>query len=65
MGAGDAFCAGILAGIHEEWDMARSLRFATAAGAAALREPDATSGICDAQQLWEFFERFPLRDITL
>jgi len=65
VGAGDAFCAGILAGIHEKWDIPRSLRFATAAGAASLQEPDATSGVCKAQQLWDFFERFPLRDIIL
>ena len=64
VGAGDAFCAGILAGIHEKWDISRSLRFATAA-AASLQEADSTSGVCKAQQLWDFFESFPLRDITL
>jgi sugar/nucleoside kinase (ribokinase family) len=65
VGAGDAFCAGMLAGIHEQWDIARSLRFATAAAAASLREADSTSGVCDAKQLWDFFDRFPLREITI
>ena len=65
VGAGDAFCAGILAGIHEGWDMPRSLRFATAAAAASLREADATSGVRNEQQLWEFYDRYPLRDAQL
>jgi sugar/nucleoside kinase (ribokinase family) len=41
-GAGDAFCAGLLLGLHEEWDLARSLRLATCAAARCLSRPGCT-----------------------
>lgn len=65
VGAGDAFCAGVLAGIHEQWDIPRCLRFATAAATASLQESGSTPGVCDATQLWGLFDRFALRDIAL
>jgi sugar/nucleoside kinase (ribokinase family) len=65
IGAGDAFCAGLLAGIHEEWDLDRSLRFGTAAGAISLRESDATSGVRSAEEIWTLFDQYPLRDIAI
>ncbi len=65
LGAGDAFCAGVLAGIHENWDLSRSVQFATAAGAAALGHPSTTAGVGTASEVWELIERFPFRRIEL
>jgi len=41
-GAGDAFCAGMLLGIHEGWDLRRSLRLAVCAAARSLSRPGCT-----------------------
>jgi len=41
-GAGDAFCAGLLYGIHERWDLARSLRLGVCAAAMSLSRPGCT-----------------------
>lgn len=65
VGAGDAFCAGILAGIHEGWDLARSLRFATGAGAAALAHPSTTEGVGPAHEIWALLDRFDQRSISI
>lgn len=45
VGAGDAFCAGVLYGLHEGWLPARSLTLGQRAAAATLRAPTATGGI--------------------
>ncbi len=65
VGAGDAFCAGILAGIHEGWALRRSMQFATAAGAAALGHPTTTGGLVSAAEIWKLFERLPLLNVAL
>lgn len=45
VGAGDAFCAGALYGIHQGWPPARCLDLAHRAAAASLRGATATEGI--------------------
>lgn len=45
VGAGDAFCAGILFGIHEDWPVENSLRLAHRAACAVLKSNTATGGI--------------------
>lgn len=45
VGAGDAFCAGCLHGLHEGWPPERSLALAHRAAAAALSGATATDGI--------------------
>ncbi|MFC7704529.1 carbohydrate kinase family protein [Plastorhodobacter daqingensis] len=45
VGAGDAFCAGVILGLHEGWTPARALALGHRAAAAALRSPTATGGI--------------------
>jgi sugar/nucleoside kinase (ribokinase family) len=47
-GAGDAFAAGILLGIHEGWPVERSLALGAAAAAACVRSPGTSDGIDDA-----------------
>src|SRR5213592_563048 len=44
-GAGDAFCAGVLFGLHEGWDLARCLAPAVCVAAASLSHPTCTGGI--------------------
>ena len=44
-GAGDAFCAGGLWGLHEGWDLSRSLRTGVCLAAAALSDPTCTAGV--------------------
>ena len=51
-GAGDAFCAACLYGLHEAWDDERVLRFAAAAAACNLSAPDAVSGMRSAGEVW-------------
>ena len=44
-GAGDAFCAGALLGLHEGWELPRCLETGVAAAAASLLEPSCTAGM--------------------
>jgi sugar/nucleoside kinase (ribokinase family) len=61
-GAGDAFLAGMLAGIHEGWSLERSMRFATAAAATCLRHPTTTGGVGTAEEIWRIAETMPVRE---
>ena len=44
-GAGDAFAAGVLMGLHEEWDLERSLQTGGCLAAACLSHPTCTAGV--------------------
>ncbi len=44
-GAGDAFCAGVLLGLHESWELKRCLEAGVCAAAASLSEPNCTAGM--------------------
>ena len=44
-GAGDAFCAGVLWGLHEEWELSRSLFIGVCVAAASLSDPTCTGGV--------------------
>jgi sugar/nucleoside kinase (ribokinase family) len=44
-GAGDAFCAGFLLGIHEGWETKRCLETGVCLAAACLTEPTCTGGV--------------------
>jgi sugar/nucleoside kinase (ribokinase family) len=44
-GAGDAFCAGVLLGLHEGWDLPTCLHTGTCAAAACLTHPTCTEGL--------------------
>jgi sugar/nucleoside kinase (ribokinase family) len=45
VGAGDAFCAGVLLGLHEGWDLARCLLTGVCIAAACLSHPTCTDGV--------------------
>ncbi len=44
-GAGDAFCAGLLLGLHEGWETSRSLLTGVCLAAASLSDPTCTAGV--------------------
>jgi len=44
-GAGDAFCAGVLMGLHEHWDLPRCLQTGVCVAAASLSDPTCTAGV--------------------
>jgi sugar/nucleoside kinase (ribokinase family) len=50
-GAGDAFAAGLIVGILEQWSLERSLRFASMVGALACTALGCTDGIPDRERV--------------
>jgi sugar/nucleoside kinase (ribokinase family) len=50
IGAGDAFAAGVILGLHEGWPVERCLRLAVASAAACVRSPHTSDGIKPAEQ---------------
>lgn len=57
-GAGDAFCAGALFGIYNDWDDMEIMAFASGSAVMALGAADATSGLCEQKQIEEFCKQF-------
>lgn len=57
VGAGDAFCAGCLYGLHEGMDDDRILPFASAAAACSLTAADSVSGMKSAGEVEKIAER--------
>ncbi len=53
-GAGDAFCAGFLHGVHEEWPIAEALEFAAAAAAISLGDESCTGAMKHENEIKEF-----------
>lgn len=49
-GAGDAFCAGVLFGLHEGWELNRCLLTGVCAAAASLAHPTCTDGMLELNQ---------------
>ena len=60
-GAGDAFCAGVLLGIHERWDLARSLKLAVSAAAVCLSVPTCTAAACSLSETLKLDEKYPFQ----
>jgi sugar/nucleoside kinase (ribokinase family) len=50
IGAGDAFAAGVILGVHEGWPVERCLRLGAASAAACVRSPYTSDGIMPAQR---------------
>lgn len=59
VGAGDAFCAGVLFALHENWKLDEALRLGGCAAAACLSRPSATDGLKPLEQVLELGSRFP------
>jgi sugar/nucleoside kinase (ribokinase family) len=58
VGAGDAFCAGMLYGLHEDWSMDRCAALASCCAAASLTQPGASEGVQPAEACLALAERF-------
>lgn len=55
-GAGDAFCAGMLLGLHEDWPLEKSLRVAHASAAASMRHPTCTQAMATLKEVLKLEE---------
>ena len=61
VGAGDAFCAGVLYGAEQGWTLEKSIDQGIASAAASLSDASATGGMCAQAQAMELFDKFPRR----
>ena len=55
-GAGDAFAAGLITGLLEEWDLVRTLSFAGAVGASCTRAVGCSAGVFTFDEAVAFLE---------
>jgi len=60
-GAGDAFCAGVLLGLHEGWYLPRSLLTGVCIAASSLSDPTCTAGVKSLSHSLGLAKRFGLR----
>lgn len=58
VGAGDAFCAGVLYGAQKRWALPESIRLGICAAAASLSEPGASEGVGTAEEVLKLWDRF-------
>lgn len=65
VGAGDAFAAGLLYGLHEDWPIERCLDLASGAAAACLFDPTASDGLLPASQCLELLNELGKREVAL
>jgi sugar/nucleoside kinase (ribokinase family) len=59
-GAGDAFAAGFITGLLENWSLEQSLRFASAVGASCTRALGCTEGVFHFDEALAFIAKNPL-----
>ncbi|HEY9171054.1 MAG TPA: carbohydrate kinase family protein [Verrucomicrobiae bacterium] len=60
-GAGDAFCAGVLWGLHEGWEIQRLLLTGVCLAAASLSDATCTAGVKSLSQALSLAKRFGVR----
>lgn len=60
-GAGDAFCAGTLLGLHEGWDLQRCLLTGVCVAAASLSHPTCTAGVKSLNEALALAKKFGVR----
>jgi len=60
-GAGDAFCAGVLLGLHEGWDLRRCLETSVCVAAASLFDPTCTGGIKPLKATLDLAKKYKFR----
>jgi sugar/nucleoside kinase (ribokinase family) len=60
-GAGDAFCAGMIYGLHEGWDLKRCLLAAVCVAASCISHPTCTGGIKPLTEALALAKKFKLR----
>lgn len=62
VGAGDAFCAGVLYGLHEGWSPEQCMKLAVCNAAQCLGHPTSTGGIRPLNETLALAERFGFRE---
>lgn len=62
VGAGDAFAAGVLAGLHEKWGMERSLILGVCVAAVSLQDNTASESIVGWEKCLTFGESFGYKE---
>ncbi len=60
-GAGDAFAAGVLLGLHEGWDLQKSMLTGVCAAAASLSDPTCTGGMKPLAQVEALKKKYGVR----
>ena len=60
-GAGDAFCAGVLLGLHEGWDLPRCLETGVCVATASLSDPTCTGGIKPLKATLDLTKKYRFR----
>jgi sugar/nucleoside kinase (ribokinase family) len=63
-GAGDAFAAGMLYGLHEDWPIAECLRLAHASAAASMRAVSTTEGVAPVAECLALAQKWGLRPLA-
>jgi sugar/nucleoside kinase (ribokinase family) len=61
VGAGDAFAAGVLMGIHEDWEMADCLKIGVCAAASSLFDVTSSEGILPYQECLSLGDKYGYR----
>ena len=61
VGAGDAFCAGVLYAAEQDWPLARAIDLGIASATAALSRPGSTEGMRPLDEVLQLLERFERR----
>lgn len=64
VGAGDAFCAGVLYSIYKGFDLEKTVEIGNLAAAANLSEIDSISGLRSLEKLMELKAKYPTRKTT-
>lgn len=58
VGAGDAFCAGVLCGAYRGWSLPEAIELGSAAAACSLSESGATEGMRTVDESMELYRKF-------
>lgn len=64
VGAGDAFCAGVLYGADQAWSLTQAIRLGVAAAACSLSRPGSTEGMRGAAEALELYERYEVKELA-
>lgn len=63
-GAGDAFAAGVLYGVHEGWDMEKCLNLAVSSAAACLRDASCSDSVLPTDEALSLGEKFGYKKLS-
>ena len=61
VGAGDAFCAGVLLGAERGWSIEQAIDLGIAAAASSLSDASATGGVCSAEEAMGYYTKYDRR----